>query len=55
MIRNSPIDTSQRITGYAVMTADGYFVGIWKSREIAEKMCNRPPATGERVVVMEEA
>jgi hypothetical protein len=41
--------------GYAVVTSEGYFIGIWKSREIAEKMCNRPPAKDERVVLMEEA
>jgi hypothetical protein len=43
------------LTGFAVVTSDNYFVGIWKSRESAEKMLNRSPsAKGERIVEMAE-
>jgi hypothetical protein len=43
------------IKGFAVVTAEGYFVGIWRDREIAEKIVNRSPmAKGERIVEMVE-
>ena len=36
--------------GYAVVMSDGAFVGIWRDREIAQKIVNRSPrAKGERV------
>jgi hypothetical protein len=38
-------------TGYAVVTADGYFVGIWRDREVAQKVLDRSPmAKGESIV-----
>jgi hypothetical protein len=37
--------------GYAVVMADGHFVGIWRDREIAEKVCARQPrAHGDCVI-----
>jgi predicted HAD superfamily Cof-like phosphohydrolase len=39
--------------GYAVVTADGMFVGIWKDEESAKLIVNRSPtAKGERIVPM---
>jgi hypothetical protein len=44
-------DTKRGPNGFAVLTADGHFVGIWLSRETAEKVVNRSPsAKGERIV-----
>jgi hypothetical protein len=37
--------------GYAVLTADNHFVGIYRNRETAEKVLARSPmAKGERIV-----
>lgn len=37
-------------TGYAVLTADDHFVGIWVERATAAKILNRSPsAKGERI------
>ena len=37
--------------GYAVLTSDNQFVGIWRSFETAKKILNRSPsAKGERLV-----
>lgn len=37
--------------GYAVVTADNHFVGIYRNRESAEKVLARSPtAKGERIV-----
>jgi len=39
--------------GYAVVTADGAFVGIWRHRDSAEKIANRiPMSRGERIKPM---
>jgi len=39
--------------GYAIVMADGHFVGIWRDQEIAERACTRQPqAHGDRVVPM---
>jgi hypothetical protein len=36
--------------GFAVVAADGAFVGIWRDRDSAERIVNRSPsAKGERV------
>lgn len=36
--------------GYAVVSPDGAFVGIWRERDIAEKIVNRGrSAAGERI------
>lgn len=36
--------------GHAVVMSDGAFVGIWRDREIAEKIVNRSPrAKGEQI------
>jgi hypothetical protein len=38
-------------TGYAVLTADGYFVGIWRDRSVAQRVLDRSPmAKGESIV-----
>lgn len=39
--------------GFAVVTTDGAFVGIWRARDLAEKILNRSPAVkGERIEPM---
>lgn len=39
--------------GYAVVMADGHFVGIWRDKAIAETVCaKQPPSHGDRVVPM---
>jgi hypothetical protein len=37
--------------GYAVIMADGRFVGIWSDRPIADAVCaKQPPSHGDRVI-----
>ena len=45
--------TGRTPDGYAVVMAEGYFVGIWRDRESAEKILGRSPmAKGERIEPM---
>lgn len=47
---------SAPIDGYAVVTSDGAYVGIWRERDLAEKIVNRSPsAKGETIVPMRRA
>lgn len=52
--RTSPrSETGRTPDGYAVVMAEGYFVGIWRDRESAEKILGRSPmAKGERIEPM---
>jgi hypothetical protein len=48
---------AQEPSGYAVVTKEGAFVGIWRGRDTAESIVNRSQgsAAGERIVPMFEA
>lgn len=47
--------TIPHLAGYAVQMADGQFVGIWREREIADKMqAKQPPSHKDRVVPLYE-
>jgi hypothetical protein len=40
--------------GYAVVQADGHFVGIWRAKDVADKVVNRSPSIkGESVRPMQ--
>lgn len=42
--------------GYAVKQSDGHYVGVWKHRDLAEKIVNRSPSIkGEVIVEIYEA
>lgn len=40
-----PAEPNAQPIGYACVMEDGSFVGVWKDREIADKVCAKQPAS----------